>query len=200
MTNLLIIIWKVSLALAVFYIFYWLFLSKDKNFRRNRFYLLGASILSFVLPWITIPVIQARSQFLSIAYIANGSQIDNQLVYNEVSTFTWPQLLTILYITGISFSILKATLSYFNVYRIIRNALHIPLEKFKIVVTPLKLSPFSFFKWIVIPSHIHTSHPSYEKMVQHELVHCRQYHSVDLFIGELLVAFQWFNPFAWLIR
>ncbi len=200
MTPFMIITLKTSLALGIFYLLYHYLLSRDKLFRRNRFYLLASSILSFVFPWISIPVFEPHAQVLSFAYIANSNTLSNPLNKNDFSSLPWEQIVTNLYIIGISAFLLKTIISYFKVFQIIRKATNKSCERFRIVTTPKTLPPFSFLSWIVIPSHINHDHPSYEKMVQHELIHCRQYHSLDLFIGELLISLQWFNPFAWLLR
>lgn len=200
MTPFLIITGKTAIALAVFYLFFHFVLSKDKLFFRNRLYLLSVSILSFVLPWIVIPVIETETQFFSFAYVVNDNQVGQQVVITGVSEFPWGQLLLYLYFVGIVTLLVKTLLSYFQVFQIIRKALPISSDKLKIVASTQDLPPFSFFMWIVIPSHINHNHPSYEKMVQHEMVHCRQFHSVDLLIGELLLSLQWFNPFAWFLR
>jgi len=34
----------------------------------------------------------------------------------------------------------------------------------------------------------------------HEKVHIQQGHSFDIILAELVLVFQWFNPFAWLYR
>lgn len=200
MTPFMIITLKTSLALGIFYLLYHYLLSRDKLFRRNRFYLLASSILSFVFPWISIPVFEAHSQVLSFAYIANSNSLSHPLYKNDFSSLPWDQIVTNLYIIGISAFLLKTIISYLKVFQIIRQATNKSCDRFRIVTTPRTLPPFSFLSWIVIPSHINHDHPSYEKMVQHELIHCRQYHSLDLFIGELLISLQWFNPFAWLLR
>lgn len=200
MIPFMILTLKTSLALAVFYLLYRYLLSGDKLFRRNRFYLLASSILPFVFPWITIPVIEAPSQFFSFAYITGSTTLSEPLSKNDFSSFPWEQIVSNMYIIGISVFFLKTLLSYFKVLQIIRHATCKSYDRFRIATTAKAYPPFSFFRWIVVPSHINHDHPSYEKMVQHELIHCRQYHSLDLFIGELLVSLQWFNPFAWLLR
>jgi hypothetical protein len=45
---------KVALCLAAFYLVYYLFLSRDTMYNRNRFYILLSLIASLVLPFITI--------------------------------------------------------------------------------------------------------------------------------------------------
>jgi len=41
---------------------------------------------------------------------------------------------------------------------------------------------------------------TYNQILMHEKVHVRQKHSMDLLLAELVLMFQWFNPFAWLYR
>ena len=35
---------------------------------------------------------------------------------------------------------------------------------------------------------------------EHEKVHIRQKHTLDILFAELVLIFQWFNPFAWIYR
>ena len=39
-----------------------------------------------------------------------------------------------------------------------------------------------------------------QEIIQHEIVHVKQKHSIDIIWSEILCLFNWFNPFAWLIR
>ncbi|HEX6171998.1 MAG TPA: M56 family metallopeptidase, partial [Chitinophagaceae bacterium] len=41
---------------------------------------------------------------------------------------------------------------------------------------------------------------TYNQIIEHEKVHIRQNHTLDIIIAELLLIFQWFNPFAWIYR
>ncbi|OOQ61363.1 M56 family metallopeptidase [Mucilaginibacter pedocola] len=41
---------------------------------------------------------------------------------------------------------------------------------------------------------------TFDQILLHEKVHIKQKHSLDLLLAELMLAFQWFNPFAWLYR
>jgi beta-lactamase regulating signal transducer with metallopeptidase domain len=200
MITYLIILGKASLAVVLFFLFYRLVLAKDKLFRRNRFYLVGAVLLSFIFPLITIPIFDGNTtQTLTIKYIQGSSPVISERSGTGIQMVSWAQVILFIYLTGVVISLFKMLIAYFQVYNIIKKAFHIPIGKLRLVSTSRNLSPFSFLHWIVIPEHLQ-KHPSYEKMVQHEMVHCRQYHSVDLFIAEILIFIQWFNPFAWLLR
>ena len=41
---------------------------------------------------------------------------------------------------------------------------------------------------------------TYNQIILHEKIHISQKHTVDIMIAELLLIFQWFNPFAWIYR
>jgi hypothetical protein len=61
------------------------------------------------------------------------------------------------------------------------------------------IAPFSHFQKIVVPEKI-LSDPELPVIIGHEKAHSEAMHSIDLLIAELLVVFQWFNPFAWLMK
>jgi len=58
---------------------------------------------------------------------------------------------------------------------------------------------FSFFKWIFIDKESYNEADS-DQIIQHEIIHARQYHSADIILIELLATIMWFNPFAWMMR
>jgi hypothetical protein len=41
---------------------------------------------------------------------------------------------------------------------------------------------------------------TYNQILLHEKVHIEQRHTIDIVIAELVLIFQWFNPFAWIYR
>jgi beta-lactamase regulating signal transducer with metallopeptidase domain len=199
MSAFLLITAKSALALTLFYGFYRYVLASDKLFIRNRFFLLGSAILSLILPWIKIPIFPVEvSDPLTFVYVEGNSTVISES-NSPLHGASAMQILQVIYFIGVAFFLLRMLVAYFQVFRIIRRAFHSAFGKLKLVTTHRNLSPFSFFHWIVVPNSIY-KHPSFDKMVQHEEIHCRQYHSVDLFIAEMLISLQWFNPFAWLLR
>jgi len=69
----------------------------------------------------------------------------------------------------------------------------------KVVISENKLPPFSFFPYVVIPAQDYKS-GNYADILDHESAHIKQGHTFDLLLSELFIAFQWFNPFVWLIK
>ena len=41
---------------------------------------------------------------------------------------------------------------------------------------------------------------TYNQILLHEKIHIREKHTLDILIAELVLIFQWFNPFAWIYR
>jgi hypothetical protein len=57
--------------------------------------------------------------------------------------------------------------------------------------------PFSFFHYIVYPEKVYDAH-ELSQILDHEKIHARQYHSMDILLSQLMIVFNWYNPFAWL--
>jgi len=72
-----------------------------------------------------------------------------------------------------------------------RPFLHMETEK--------KISPFSFFNYIFYnpslfePNELHS-------VLEHEKVHARQFHTLDILLLEVLKIFFWFNPVLWFYK
>src|SRR5688572_5198754 len=71
--------------------------------------------------------------------------------------------------------------------------------KFRIVELSGDKAPCSFGNNIFINPEKY-DWDTYNQILQHEKVHIRQGHTMDILIAELVLIFQWFNPFAWLYR
>lgn len=85
---------------------------------------------------------------------------------------------------------------------IIRLGRRCPTQKIDdttVHLLPRPEGPFSFFRWIFVYPDAHTGEELHE-ILTHERTHARQWHSIDVMIGELACIVCWFNPFAWLMK
>jgi beta-lactamase regulating signal transducer with metallopeptidase domain len=62
-----------------------------------------------------------------------------------------------------------------------------------------KVNPFSFWKTIYLNPEYHQP-KELHSILEHEQIHVRQLHSLDVLIAELCTVFYWFNPGIWLIK
>lgn len=66
----------------------------------------------------------------------------------------------------------------------------------KIVSVDKDFSPFSFLNFIFINEKIISEH-NMRRIIAHEIIHIKQYHTFDILLIELITVLQWFNPFVW---
>ena len=130
MTEFIIYQGKAAIALAVFYIFYRLLLSKETFHRFNRIMLLGTAALSFVLPLcvitlkkvVVLPAIPASSETLT------GEVADTVAMVPEVSEPIWPVILCSLFALGALAVLVHVAISIIGIRRMIRSGSRQALE------------------------------------------------------------------------
>ena len=201
MTELLIYQGRTAVALAVFYMFYRLLLSKDTFHRFNRAVLIGTAALSFLLPLcvitihkvVTIPVAPSMSQISeSIPVMAAGTA-------PEISAPIWPTVLCVLFGIGAIAVLALSSASVIKVIGIIRQGEHQTLESGEtLVITDTDASPFSWMKYIVLSREDYES--GYSQILTHEKAHIALRHSWDIIFVDLITALQWFNPAIWMLK
>ena len=94
---------------------------------------------------------------------------------------------------------IRLAIQYFSISRIRSKAKLLLDHPIKVYQVDANIIPFSFGNSIFINQDLHAEE-ELKEIIRHEFIHIRQKHSVDMIWGELLCIFNWYNPFAWLIR
>ncbi len=201
MTEFLIYQGKAAIALAVFYMFYRLLLSKETFHRLNRIVLLATAALSFVLPFCVITfrkvVILPATQVTSEPIV--GEVAETVAMVPEVSEPIWPVILCSLFAAGALVILVKAIVSITSIKRIISRGSSQTLESGEtLVITETDTAPFSWMKYIVISREDHES--GYSQILTHEKAHIALRHSWDILFVDMITALQWFNPAIWMLK
>ncbi|MBX2935068.1 MAG: M56 family metallopeptidase [Ferruginibacter sp.] len=187
---------KLSVCLAVLFLFYRLALHRLTFYNFNRWYLLGSSMLAFVIPLVDIsPVLQQQN-------LSANSVVQWVPVFSNVpaaTTFTTWNLIIILLLTGMAIMLVRLVLQFFSFKKMLKNATVIWGGKAKVYHVDENIIPFSFGQSIFVNSNLHTENELTE-IIRHEFVHVRQVHSLDIIVGELLCLLNWYNPFAWMLK
>lgn len=197
MENFIYYLLKSSAILVLLYGCYWLFLRKETLFISNRVFFLIGIILSLSLPWLTF------TETVLVPYAPTENMVsvtETTVVSNaEAITFSWMQLLIVLYTLGCLFFGLRLLLQFTTLYKL-KKISQITLEPPYIhIKTPKPIAPFSFFNSIFyFPKNF--SDKELAIIIRHEKVHAAQKHSLDIILVELLFIMQWFNPFIWLYK
>jgi TonB family protein len=194
-----------AISLAVFYLFYWIFLRKSTHFRLNRFILMFSVISSVILPALAnrlnMPGTGALNLAIDFSTTEAPSSAASALVQtsNPVARYSFLETIGLIYVVGAA--IILARLAYQAIYlhaisRLSKTTVH---QGFKIISLDTDMIPFSYFNRIFIPADRINEH-SLDSVITHEKSHLAQGHYLDLFIVQVVTVLQWFNPFIWLFE
>lgn len=201
MPVIFIYILKVSLSLGVVFLFYHLVLRRLTFYNWNRWYLMGYSVLCFFLPFIDISIALEQSAIKDNAVITWVPVLGQNFINEPEESVTlgaWDYAGLVL-ITGILIMLIRFCIQLWSIRRMRRNAVLLSEDGMRLYQVDAAIIPFSFGDSIFINKDQHNIH-ELEEIIRHEFVHVKQKHSVDIIWGELLCLFNWYNPFAWLLK
>ncbi|EPR70180.1 M56 family metallopeptidase [Cyclobacterium qasimii] len=189
---------KVSLATAIFYLTYHFLFRVKKQFVFNRYYLLLILPVAHIIPLISFPT--AADLSLATVYfneinplpIGEPSFTPNN---NGNATFNWLSVLSIIYVSGMVFFLIRFIISYIQASAIQKVSQQDIIDNQTVYLSERNIRAFTFIDKIIIGRNI-LDHPSLKMVIDHEKVHLKEKHFIDLFTIEFLSSFQWFNPFA----
>jgi hypothetical protein len=204
----------VSIILSVCLIFYKLLLQKETFFSLNRFVLLSCMVVAFVLPLVRVPpqlsFRQAPVTVVLPAVQTTGQQdntattvadpparaADAPIAKSFVNAEAVMQWLVYLYWFGVLLFGLNFLMQIvILLYRAYSGPVIID-GKFRIVEMTGDKAPCSFANTIFINPERY-DWETYNQILLHEKIHIEQKHTLDLLLAEIVLIFQWFNPFAW---
>ncbi|MDD7257698.1 MAG: M56 family metallopeptidase [Prevotellaceae bacterium] len=193
---------KVAVLMAVFYICYRLLLEKQTLHRLNRMVLLGTATLSFVLPFCVLhfsETVIVDKTLSGIAQAPSSVLFSSDSSLMSADTLSLPWLTGIVVLSGIIAKLFHTVWEILYLRKMIGKAEKTKLEDgIKMAVVHKDVSPFSWFNTIVL------SRTDYARqstiLIAHERAHIKLLHSYDMLWVELIIALQWFNPVAWMLR
>ena len=197
MESFLIYLLKASALLGIFYLSYLLLLRKETSFQLNRKFLLAGMLSAAILPLIYFTkkiYIQAQPQ--NFAFIPESTEVET--MPTEVS-IDWWQISGIIYLIITGFFLLRLCLQLSAVLKIILTGHFEKASGLKFLKTEENQLPFSFFNFIVFNPEKHSG-KDLHLILEHEKVHAKQLHSVDILLANFLSCVLWFNPFAWIYK
>ena len=206
MINLVNFIIESGVSLTLLASVYILFLRKETFFRTNRLFLLGSLVFSVLLPLLRLRVLTPQPVLLSeVTVTPYRNLLESITVYGHgftgqiEKTVLSAQLLVVVYLAGVG---ILLSLFIFRILQILLKIRKSEIEYkdgFRLVLLQKETTPFSFLNYVFVNRN-QMNNAGYHRMLIHELEHVKQGHSFDVIVLELLTAFQWFNPFMWLLR
>ena len=215
-------IFRVALALTVFYTVYFTLFREGKNFLFKRIYFVAAALMSITIPMLSFQVeVVAQNEPLTFVTLSSYIQssavqssafdirfVDNreqqaesiiQTICHHISQFGWSGIMWVLFALGVAGLLLRMLMGHFKIRKVVKNASLHTLYGNSVWVTTEKFPPFAYFRKVVIPAGILDS-PYLQAVISHERIHARGWHCLDLYMADILCILQWFNPFAWLLK
>jgi len=190
---------------ALLLLFYFLFLEREKMHRFNRYYLLFSIALSFIIPLISITTMVTQN-LLPIEQSLNvpGNAL-REAIIKQTNPATSSQSYIPIFLWGVYLSVSIFLLYRFfkiisRIYYKIKSNASVPYYNAKLVLTTDKIVPHSFLHYIFIDKDAFENSTIEKEILNHELTHVRQRHSLDILFVELLFVFCWFNPILYLYR
>jgi len=195
---------KSFLSLGIFYTTWLLFFRKQTDFRFNRYYLILTTLLSVFIPLVHLqelfptgfqnPIGQLSA--IQIREILIGSTKSSTAAHAALSL---QSILWGIYLLGMFVMTVRFILSLLQLYRLVSKSETYTKTGITFVFTTGELPVFSFFHWVFIRKEMFEN-PHATVIINHEKIHIRQKHSLDLLVLEMLNIFQWFNPVVYLIK
>ena len=206
---------KTIFCSALFLLFYKAVLEKGKAYKFNRFYLIAALVLPFIIPVLSIPekkiqplasfapvLLEVESEIIKIIgtntdetyniFSGTDSEIIASLFIQEETVETLSNY-NLLFITYLLISGFLLTRLIYSLYRFRRSILQTESQKLRdatLIFSNEKTTPYTVLHYIFV----RRNQPLSEEIICHEMAHVKQKHTLDIILIELLMIFYWFNP------
>ncbi|MDC6387484.1 M56 family metallopeptidase [Maribacter sp. PR1] len=183
----------------VFLFIYDFFLKRETFFQWNRVYLLGTHVLSLILPWIKIEAFKTETQAFSgySEFLWNMGQ--SEVTINPEAdghfTISWQEGI---FWAGVLLAAIWFGFKLWRLYKLRSVGRVSYFKDFTQILVPKSHIAFSFFKSIFLGEKIVGR--EYDSVVSHELVHIRQWHTLDLLFFEVMRIVSWFNPLVYVYQ
>lgn len=207
---------KVTILLAVLFLLYRLLLSKLTFHSFNRAVLLVILLLSFSLPAVRVSLPQTVQDLFpartvmadegSPAYDAyellpagEAHQTAAQASDSRPKPLDLILLLFLAYCAGVVLCLVRKAVSVSQIVGIIRDGEYRNrTDECDIIESDMVAQPVNWMRCIVMPKE--WLEMENKAVWRHECLHARKWHSLDLFLTDIVTAVQWFNPAMRFVR
>ena len=217
MGEVLFYIVKSSIYLFVFSLLYIWLLKGSTFFRFNRYTFWVGTILCMTLPLISLSISQPSIVQQSVLSVEKSlteipsftheaiplastktetSQFRN-VPPREVHHFPVTTCFFFVYAIGCIGALSFFSFSLYKLYRLIRNLPFTKEEKYRLILIPRQIRPFSWWKYIIMSEEDHQNNGG--TILKHEKMHLKYKHSIDLTWMHVLLILHWFNPMTWIL-
>ncbi len=205
---------KSMLCLVVLLLIHRLFLQREVMHQFNRFFLLGAVIFSFVIPFNSIEITPeeqevfnsevGESEFPEELVVPMESftseNVNSQVAEIQAKPIPWNEILLGIYVL-ISIGFL---IRFIRNIKVLMDQVHqnlrVTYRGVTLILLPKTSLPFSFLKYVFVSKTDFENGKLTDAIIEHEYTHVKEGHSYDILFIELLLIPFWFHPGLYLAK
>jgi hypothetical protein len=200
MPALILYLLKINIALVLFYLAYRFALRRLTFYTLNRFFLVSAIVFSSGYSFIDVSdIFRKNAEINSKLLVIVPDWGSVQQVVLPVTSFDYWQLLVIIFWIGVVLMAFRLLTQLISLYKIHRSSTEGILNNYKIRRLNKEITPFSFWQSIYLNPSQHQKE-ELATILQHEEIHVKEWHTLDVLLAEISVVFYWFNPGVWLMK
>lgn len=197
MPEFFVFLLKVNAGLILFCLAYYLILRKLTFYTLNRFFLLAGIVFSSLYPFVDPTVffggqeeaLKPIAAVLPTLYIAAA----------DVASFDYWLIARIIFWAGVLIMSGRMLIRFYSLYRVHQNSVPGKISAYDVRLLDGNISTFSFWRNIYLNPELHQP-TELDAVLEHEQVHVKEWHTVDILLAELTTVFYWFNPGVWYMR
>ncbi|WP_340198601.1 peptidoglycan DD-metalloendopeptidase family protein [Ascidiimonas sp. W6] len=202
MSNSVIYLLETAIVFSILYLLYKYVLQTLTFHTANRTFLLLLIPVSLLLPLFDsfIPEFYTNNYSLPIFYQWIPSQKLETTSLNikaENISIDFEFLGWMLYLIISAYFLMRIALIHLHLYKLQKKGTVLQTNGTTFISTDVS-TVFSYLKWIFIPAN--TDKLPDTLVIQHERIHIRLMHSLDLILAEVYFAFFWWNPLVYFYK
>lgn len=201
LSNLLVYSLEVGIFLTVTYIGWRIFLYNTTFHSFNRIVILSSIFISLLLPCI-IHIIPAppSDPGLQIGDVSNAVIVSSDIPANETNNIFityWREILISFYALGMVCAVLWILINHMRLISIIHKSHNLYKKHIHIKVSEEVDGPFNWFGMTILSPH--DCDENLKRVIQHEQLHIKRWHWLDLLLLQIIIVIEWYNPVIWII-
>lgn len=197
MPEFFVFLLKVNAGLILFCLAYYLILRKLTFYTLNRFFLLAGIVFSSLYPFVD-PMVIFGGQEEALKPIA-AVLPTFYMAAADVAGFDYWLIARLVFWAGVVMMSGRMLIRFYSLYRVHQNSVPGKVSAYDVRLLEGNISTFSFWRNIYLNPELHQP-TELDAVLEHEQVHVKEWHTVDILLAELTTVFYWFNPGVWYMR
>ena len=197
--EILIYFFRSFIVLLIFYSVYQLLLKNDAHYSMHRWFLFMGLVFALFLPLAEINyTVIVEKAGVPDGFIPVKPSNTPHIVQSDVveTSINWVSYLSYFYMSIVLLFIVRLLVHVVRMVLLAKSSSKQIVDGITVCINAKVDMPFVFGRRIFLKDSSYLKNENAE-VLTHEKVHLIEQHWIDVFISELFIVTQWFNPLAW---